>query len=67
MMAEGEEHDIFVVQTTAVVREGLTNMINQEVTRRVCGQAETVGPKSLTAVLSLRLWISLGSMSGLYY
>ncbi len=69
MMAREKKHDIFVVDDHAVVREGLTSMINQEADMRVCGQAED-GPSALKKLTAVRpdlavVDISLGSMSGL--
>jgi len=68
-MANRKKYDIFVVDDHAIVREGLTTLINQEADMRICDEAED-GPSALNKLSRSRpdlavVDITLGSMSGL--
>jgi DNA-binding NarL/FixJ family response regulator len=68
-MKHNDKSRILVVDDHAVVREGLSKLINQEADMVVCGEAED-GPSALKAIAACRpdlaiVDISLSSASGL--
>ncbi len=68
-MTELNQYTVFIVDDHAVVREGLTKLINQEADMAVCGEAED-GPSALGQLFDIKpdlavVDISLSSSSGL--
>jgi DNA-binding NarL/FixJ family response regulator len=53
---------IFLVDDHPLVREWLTNLINQQADLRVCGEAET-GPQAMEAILKLKPEVAIVDIS----
>lgn len=68
-MTASNRCQVFIVDDHAVVREGLTKLINQEADMRVCGEAED-GPAAMNRLLTMQpdlavVDISLAASNGL--
>lgn len=68
-MTASNRCQVFIVDDHAVVREGLSKLINQEADMHVCGEAED-GPSAMNRLLTLQpdlavVDISLSSSNGL--
>jgi len=59
---EGPQKRIFLVDDHPLVREWLTNLINQQPDLAVCGEAET-GPQAMQSILALRPDIAIVDIS----
>jgi DNA-binding NarL/FixJ family response regulator len=58
----GRERTIFLVDDHPLVREWLTNLINQQPDLAVCGEAET-GPQAMEAIVALKPDVAIVDIS----
>jgi DNA-binding NarL/FixJ family response regulator len=61
-MSQSNNKRIFLVDDHPLVREWLTNLINQQTDLAVCGEAET-GPEALRAILDLKPDVAIVDIS----